>query len=84
MRKIIKSKYYIQKNFYSTILSKTESLKMFPKMYPMFWKAPYRKISIQNYIVLYIIKKDTIHVSDIFQVKSKYSNQTYLKYINKF
>lgn len=80
MRRINESQYYIQKNFYDIILSKTEDLKIFPKMYQMFWEAPYRKISIQNYMVLYIIEKDTIHVSDIFSVKSKYSNHIYLKY----
>lgn len=36
MRRINESQYYIQKNFYHIILSKTEELKIFPKMYPRF------------------------------------------------
>lgn len=80
MKNIMKDKYYLQKNFYNNVLSKTENLRVFPRMYPMFWKSPYRKISIQNYIILYIIEKNIIRISNIFPTKSKYSNQTYLKY----
>lgn len=66
--------FHIQKNFYNVLLLKFENLKIFPKMYPKI-KNQYRKIPIQNYIILYKIKREAIYIVNIIPTKSNYYNK---------
>ncbi len=77
MKKIRKSKYYLQKNFQETVLSKIQNLIIFPKMYPKLPKTNYRKIPMKNYIIIYTVEKNLIKIWDIVPTKTK----DYIKYI---
>lgn len=76
IRKVKKSRYYLQKDFYHKVLAKIENLKLFPYMYPKIGEK-YRKITIQNYIIRYRIENHTIYIVDIIPTKSSRSNQFY-------
>ena len=74
---IYKNSLFIPDNFYETILSKFESLKIFPKMYPKSEKSHYRKIPIKNFIILYTVHNSEIKIINIISTKSSFYNELY-------
>lgn len=69
------------KHFINKIISKTEVLSRFPKIYSPIQKydklkREYRKILIDNYILLYTIneKKKIIYISHVFYSRKNYLN----------
>lgn len=64
------------KNRFNTNLSqKIQFIKIFPNMYPKLTKSGLlRKISINKYIILYVIVNDHIILVDIKHEKSKFFN----------
>ncbi len=67
---------YSSNKFQKLLIQKIEVLKMFPKMYPMFYsKERLRKIPIEKYIIIYQVKNHYIYLVDIISKKSKKYNE---------
>lgn len=64
--------------FQKLFIQKIDILKTFPKMYPIInQKKSYRKIPIQNYIIIYRVQNKNIHFVNIIPTKSSQYNQLY-------
>lgn len=68
-----------KKQFQKLLLEKYRNLKMFPYMYPKIQKSDYRKIPIQNYLIIYRVENTYIKFINIIPQKSNYYNQSYIR-----
>lgn len=71
---------YSRNKFQKLLIEKYKNLKIFPYMYPKTKKSIYRKILIENYVVLYRIENTYIKIVNIIPQKSKYSNNILNRY----
>ena len=48
------------------LMDQIDSLDTFPRRFPEFETKPYRKMTFENYLVLYRIENDTVRVCRVF------------------
>lgn len=65
------------KKFRNEFYSKISNLELFPEMYQIVKKTDkieIRKITIQKYVVLYFILKNSVYIVNIFSQRANYIN----------